>query len=125
MLSLFKGFSTIGRAKKFKVEGFELVKRDFLNAINIRPGEIPGRPDYGSNLLGLVFEQKDSITVELIEKEIIKIANQDPRLRIDGLRVFSVGNTIVIELEMKTIENISPERIAIEFDEKSRIARYI
>lgn len=125
MLSLFKGFSTIGRSKKFKLEGFELVKRDFLNAINIRPGEIPGRPDYGSNLLGLVFEQKDSITVELIEKEIIKIANQDPRLQIDALRVFSVDNTIVVELEMRTVENVSPERIAIEFDEKRRIARYI
>lgn len=125
MISLFKGFNTINRVKKFQIEGFELVKQDFLNAINIRPGEIPGRPDYGSNLLGLVFEQKDAITVDLIEKEIVKIANQDPRLRINGLRVFAVGNTIVIELEMQTVENISPERVAIEFDEKTRIARYI
>ena len=46
----FIGFNTIGQYKKFTLLDYELIKRDLLNAFNIRQGELVGRPDYGTAL---------------------------------------------------------------------------
>jgi hypothetical protein len=35
---------------------FELIKRDLLNAFNIRQGSLPGRPAYGSSIFDFVFD---------------------------------------------------------------------
>jgi hypothetical protein len=47
-MATFIGYSTINQYKKFTLTDGELVKRDLLNAFNIRQGTLPGRPDYGS-----------------------------------------------------------------------------
>ena len=44
----FIGYSTIDRYKSYTVTDFELIKRDLLNALNIRQGEMPGRPEVGT-----------------------------------------------------------------------------
>ena len=38
----FIGFNTINQNKKFTLVDFELIKRDLLNAFNIRQGELVG-----------------------------------------------------------------------------------
>jgi phage baseplate assembly protein W len=123
MTTEFKGYSTIDN-KKLSLSGYELVKRDFLNAINILPGEIPGRPAYGSLITQMVFEQMTGETVELIEQELIRIANDDPRLRIDNIAVYIADHSILVELDMQVI-GASPERLAIQFDENMRSATYM
>jgi hypothetical protein len=52
-MSTFIGFSTIDRNKTFTLVDFPLIKRDLLNAFNIRQGEIAGRPQYGTISMGL------------------------------------------------------------------------
>ena len=49
----FRGFNTIGANKKFSLTDFELIKRDVLNALTIRQGELPGRPEIGSTVWNL------------------------------------------------------------------------
>ena len=44
----FIGFNTINQNKKFTLVDFDLIKIDLLNAFNIRQGELPGRPAYGT-----------------------------------------------------------------------------
>lgn len=122
--SLFKGYNTIDRTSKFTETGFDLVKRDFLNAINIRQGEIAGRPEYGSTLTSFVFEPMTSETVSAIENEIARIARQDPRLIINNITVFAGDHLVLVELDLATVETISPERVAILFDESTRRATF-
>ena len=54
----FIGFNTINQPKKFTLLDFDLVKRDLLNAFNIRQGELVGRPGYGCNLWNYLFENQ-------------------------------------------------------------------
>jgi hypothetical protein len=43
-MATFIGFNTVDQFKKFTLTDFELIKRDLINALNIRQGELPGRP---------------------------------------------------------------------------------
>jgi phage baseplate assembly protein W len=56
MVQRFIGFNTQNQFKKFTLTDFELVKRDLLNAFNIRQGQLPGRPGYGTVLWDYLFE---------------------------------------------------------------------
>ena len=49
-MATFVGFNTQGQYKKFTLIDAELIKRDLLNAFNIRQGQLPGRPSYGTVL---------------------------------------------------------------------------
>jgi hypothetical protein len=49
-MTTFIGFNTINQNKKFTLTDFALIQRDLLNAFNIRQGELPGRPGYGTVL---------------------------------------------------------------------------
>jgi hypothetical protein len=50
-MATFIGFNTIDQNKKFTLLDFELIKRDLLNAFNIRQGQLVGRPGYGTVIL--------------------------------------------------------------------------
>ena len=50
------GYSSVGRYKNYTLTDFELIKADLLNALNIRQGEVPGRPDVGTSMWSLMFE---------------------------------------------------------------------
>ena len=56
-MTTFVGFNTQGQYKKFTLTDFELIKRDLLNAFNIRQGQLPGRPGYGTVLWDYLFEK--------------------------------------------------------------------
>ena len=61
-MTTFVGFNTINQFKKFTLTDFELIKRDLLNAFNIRQGQLPGRPGYGTVLWEYVFEPQTTQT---------------------------------------------------------------
>lgn len=63
----FKGFNTIDQVKKFSLTDRELIKRDLLNALLIRQGQLPGRPEVGTNLWTYIFEPADEHTVSDLE----------------------------------------------------------
>ena len=46
----FIGYSTIGKYKDYTVTDFELIKRDLLNVLNIRQGEMPGRTEVATSM---------------------------------------------------------------------------
>jgi hypothetical protein len=57
-MTTFVGFNTQNQYKKFTLVDFELIKRDLLNAFNIRQGQLPGRPAYGTILWDYLFENQ-------------------------------------------------------------------
>ena len=65
-MTTFIGFNTINQNKKFTLTDFELIQRDLLNAFNIRQGELPGRPGYGTTIYSFLFENQ----VEQLQEEL-------------------------------------------------------
>jgi len=116
------GFNTIGQNKKFTLTDFELIKRDLANAFNIRQGELPGRPSYGTRIWALMFENQLTDTQELVQNEVLRLAGQDPRISVTQVNVYPQQNGILVEVELQTRQNANAELLTLFFDTTQQLA---
>jgi phage baseplate assembly protein W len=124
-MATFIGFNTQDQYKKFTLTDDALIKRDFLNALNIRQGQLPGRPGYGTALWDNLFENQTNETELAITREIQRVAGGDPRLQITEIDVFSQENGILIQILLTIVPSTDAERLSIFFDQQTRRASYI
>ena len=125
MATKFIGFNTQGQFKKFTLTNESLIRRDFLNALNIRQGELIGRPEYGTILWGFLFEPQSTETVQAIQTEIQRVAALDPRIFINNTEVFSQLNGILIQIDVSFVSGVSSELLSIFFDQQSLSAKFV
>lgn len=123
-MATFIGYSTIGRYKSYTVTDFDLIKRDLLNALTIRQGEMPGRPNVGTTMFTLMFEPQGEPTNKAIIKEIQRVVAQDPRIQVSDINVFPQENGILIELEVDTVSGQQGELLNIFFNNQTMRAAY-
>jgi phage baseplate assembly protein W len=121
----FVGFNTINQNKKFTLVDFELIKRDLLNAFNIRQGELVGRPAYGTTIWDFLFENQLQETERALLAEIQRVAGGDPRLYVNDIELFPQNNGILIQLQITVVPTTTAERLAIFFDQETRTASYV
>lgn len=121
----FIGFNTQGQNRKFTLVDQDLIKRDLLNALNIRQGQVPGRPDVGTSIWDMIFENITDQLVAELHAEIQRVAGGDPRLRINQLYVYPKDNGILIEVELQYVPSTDSERLSIFFDQEVRRASYV
>jgi phage baseplate assembly protein W len=124
-MTTFIGFNTIDQFKKFTLTDFELIKRDLLNAFNIRPGQLPGRPAYGTTLWSFVFEPQTEETQTSIQTEVQRVAGGDPRIFISQVQAFPQENGILIQIELTVVPTSTAEQLSIFFDQQQRTASYV
>ena len=124
-MTTFIGFNTINQNKKFTLTDFALIQRDLLNAFNIRQGELPGRPGYGTVLYDYVFENQVEQLQQQIRAEVQRVAGGDPRLIVNDIQVFPQENGILIQLEITIVNTTNAEILSIFFDEQTRNASYV
>lgn len=81
---LYKGFSSyqFQRAKTFKLRDLELVKLDLLNHIFTKRGERVMMPAFGTIVPELVMEPLTSGLADLVQEEIVRVINYDPRVEL-------------------------------------------
>jgi hypothetical protein len=92
----FIGFNTIGQNKKFTAVDFDLIKIDLLNAFNIRQGELPGRPGYGTVIWNYLFEnQTHRHSRSHWSTKYSVCALVIPRLFVSGVQLFPQENGIL------------------------------
>jgi len=125
MAQTFIGFNTVDQVKKFTLTDFPLIKRDLLNAFNIRQGELPGRPEYGTILWNFLFEPQIEELQNSMVAEIQRVAGGDPRVFMSDIQIFPQNNGILIQLELTITPSTDAQRLAIFFDIVSRRASYI
>ena len=124
-MTVYIGFNTQGQYKKFTLTDYELIKRDLLNAFNIRQGELPGRPGYGTVIWDYLFENQLEETSEGIQAEIQRLAGGDPRLYISQINTFPQDNGILIEILLQQVNTTNAEILSIFFDLQTRNASYV
>lgn len=125
MAKTFIGFNTQQQYKKFTLTGFELIKRDLLNAFNIRQGQLPGRPEYGTILWDYLFENQLEELQTNINREVQRVAGGDPRIYISDVQNFPQENGILIQVQLTVIPSTDAERLSIFFDNTTRSASYV
>jgi phage baseplate assembly protein W len=124
-MATFIGFNTQNQFKKFTLVDDALIKRDLLNALNIRQGQLVGRPGYGTALWDNLFENQTNETEVAITKEIQRVAGGDPRLQISEVDIFPQENGILIQILLIIVPSTDAERLSIFFDQQTRRASYI
>jgi phage baseplate assembly protein W len=124
-MTTFIGFNTINQNKYFTLTDFELIKRDLLNAFNIRQGELVGRPAYGTTLWDMLFENQTQDTLQSMYTEIQRVAARDPRIYISALEVFPQENGLLIQLELTVVPTTDAQRLSVFFDQTQRVATYV
>lgn len=124
-MATFIGFNTIDQPKKFTLVDFELIKRDLLNAFNIRQGQLPGRPGYGTIIWDFVFESQDQITQSKMIQEIQRVVGGDPRLYVSDIQCYPRDNGFLIELEVQVVPSTTAQRLSVFFDDQQRTASYV
>ncbi len=121
----FIGFNTQQQYKKFTLLDFELIKRDLLNAFNIRQGQLPGRPGYGTALWDYMFENQIETVQQGIINEVQRVAGGDPRIYISDINVFPQQNGILIELQLQVVATGASELLSVFFNQQQRNATYV
>ena len=125
MAQTFIGFNTQQQYKKFTLTGFELIKRDLLNAFNIRQGQLPGRPGYGTVLWDFLFENQLEEVQQNIKTEVQRVAGGDPRIYISDVQCYPQENGILIQLQLQVVATLNSERLSLFFDLQQRNATYV
>jgi phage baseplate assembly protein W len=121
----FIGFNTIRQNKKFTAVDFDLIKIDLLNAFNIRQGELPGRPGYGTVIWNYLFEGQTVETQTAITEEIQRVCAGDPRVFVSGMQMFPQQNGLLIQLGIAVVPSTQAQQLSIFFDQQQRSASYV
>jgi len=118
-MATYYGFNTIDQNKKFRLEDYELVKRDVLNSLLIKQGEKPGNPNYGTSLWNIIFEPMTDSVMRDIEQELQRTIQQDPRVRLERQSVYPKENGVLIELDITVLPTSEAQRLTLFFDQNS------
>jgi phage baseplate assembly protein W len=124
-MATFIGFNTINQNKKFTLLDFELVKRDLANALNIKQGEMPGLPSYGTTLWGFLFENQSPEMETAILNEIQRVASQDPRLYIVSAELYPQNNGLRIEMQVQVVPSAETQLLALFLNQQTQQATLI
>lgn len=119
---LYKGFSTIGRNKHFRLTDFDLVKQDLTNYFNIRKGEKVMNPDFGTIIWDMIFEPLNEDSKATIMADVKKIIAYDPRLAAQNVTVTEYDQGLQIEIDLIYIQTNQREKLQLQFDQQSRTA---
>lgn len=124
-MTTYIGFNTQGQYKKFTLTDYELAKRDLLNAFNIRQGQLPGRPGYGTILWEYLFENQIETVQQGIIQEVQRVAGGDPRIVVNSINIYPQQNGILLEVQLTYVSTSNAEVLSIFFDQQTRNASYV
>ena len=119
MAIMYRGFSTVGRNRKFRLTDFELVKQDLINHFYIRKGEKLMNPDFGTIIWNVVHEPLTEDLKSVIVTDIKAIASYDPRLSIDNVVVTEYDQGIQVELQLRYVQTNQTNLFNLQFDNQN------
>jgi phage baseplate assembly protein W len=116
---MYRGFSTVGRNRKFRLTDFELVKQDLINHFYIRKGEKLMNPDFGTIIWNVVHEPLTEDLKSVIVTDIKAIAGYDPRISIDNVVITEYDQGIQVELQLRYVQTNQTNLLNLQFDNQS------
>lgn len=119
MAIMYRGFSTVGRNKKFRVTDFDLIKQDLINHFYIRKGEKLMNPSFGTIIWNVIHEPMTEDLKSVIVTDIKTIAGYDPRLSIDNVVITEYEQGIQIELQLRYVQTNQIDLLNLRFDNQT------
>ena len=119
MAIMYRGFSTVGRNRKYRLTDFELVKQDLVNHFYIRKGEKLMNPNFGTIIWNVIHEPLTEDLKSVIVTDIKDIASNDPRLSIENVIVTEYSQGILMELQLRYIQTNQSDLLNLQFDNQN------
>ena len=119
MAIMYRGFSTIGRTRKYRLTDFELVKQDLINHFYIRKGEKLMNPNFGTIIWNVIHEPLTEDLKSVIISDIKSIAEYDPRISIDNVIITEFDQGIQVELQLRYVLTNQTNLLNLQFDNQN------
>jgi len=120
MANKYRGFSTIGVSKKFRLVDFDLVKRDLVNHFNIKKGEKLMQPNFGSIIWNCLYEPLTPEVKAAIAEDIRRIINYDPRLQVDEVIVNEFDQGLQVQIDLTYLPGNFADSLILNFDAQAQ-----
>lgn len=99
----FIGFTSLGDKKILTDK--ELVIRDLNNHFETIFGECDWDPTFGSRFKEFIFDQQTANMQSILQNEIARIINSDPRLKINRIDIQEAKNMYLITCSITYMNN--------------------
>lgn len=119
MAIMYKGFSTVGRNRKFRLTDFELVKQDLINHFYIRKGEKLMNPDFGTIIWNVIHEPLTEDLKSVITSDINAVASYDPRISVDNVIITEYSQGIQVELQLRYVQTNQTNLLNLQFNNQN------
>lgn len=113
---IFSGFaSNLPSGQAFDED---LIVIDLLNHFYTRQGERVMDPQYGSIIWDLLFELKSDFQRNEIERDILRIIQQEPRVNLESLQLLEQEHGYVARVTLSFVEFSTTRTLALEFNQR-------
>lgn len=119
MATIYKGFSTVGRNKKFRLTDFELVKQDLINHFHIRKGEKLMNPNFGTIIWNVLYEPLTEDLKSVISADVRSIVSYDPRVAVDNVIITEYDRGLQLEIELRYLQTDNSNLMLLQFDNQA------
>ena len=118
-MATYKGFSTknfVNGGKTLRVYDVACVKDDLYRHIFTIYGERVYMPGFGTDIPTTAFEPNDPTTVEMIRSDLTDVINNDPRVQLQNMQLFSTPNeySIVAIVDLYYVEFNMVDQMRVE-----------
>lgn len=123
--TLYRGFSSVNRTKLTNVFDIDLIKQDLLNHFNTRKTERVRQPAYGSSILDYLFEMQVSGNVQRIVEDVIRIINEETRVRLLDISVVEEDYSVTVNCDLLYVGDNKQFDFKVKFDADAGIIQEI
>lgn len=123
MANMYRGFSTIGRTRKFRLTDLDLVKQDLINHFNIRKGEKLMNPDFGTIIWNVLHEPLTEDLKQVIIDDVNAIIKYDPRIIAEEVVITQFEQGIQIEVNVRYLQSNQINQLVLQFDQRAKSVR--
>ena len=120
MANMYRGFSTVGRSRKFRLTDMALVKQDLINHFNIRKGEKLMNPNFGTIIWNVLFEPLTEDLKAIIIADINRVVSYDPRIAVDNVVITQYDQGLQIAITVRYLQTNQSRDMSLQFDQQSR-----
>jgi hypothetical protein len=114
----YKGFSTQdSTSNNTKLYDFDLIKQDIINMFKTRQGERLMNPQFGSIIWDLLMEPLTDNVRDLLQQDITRICNYDPRVTPTQIDLTEYENGYVLELTLMMVGTNQSTNLKLSFDQ--------
>lgn len=120
MANLYRGFSTVGRTRKFRLTDAELVKQDLINHFNIRKGEKLMNPNFGTIIWNVLYDPLTEDLKSIIIADVNQVVSYDPRISVDSVVITEYEQGLQLALTVRYLQTNQTSAMNLQFDNRTK-----